>query len=58
MNNILAAANRLLQELGVMETEMALANPLVMFHPGVRYWFKAWPADKFAATAAERWPSI
>lgn len=41
-----------------METEMALANPLAMFHLGARYWFKAWPADKFAATAAERWPSI
>jgi|SRR5579884_70569 len=25
--------------------------PLVMLHPGARYWFKAWPADRFAEVA-------
>jgi heptosyltransferase III len=44
-------ADRLLLELGVMRTEGALVKPLVMFHPGARYWFKAWPAERFAALA-------
>ena len=26
-------------------------NPLVMLHPGARYWFKAWPAERFATLA-------
>ena len=25
------------------------AKPLVMFQPGARYWFKAWPAERFSA---------
>jgi len=27
------------------------AKPLVMFQPGARYWFKAWPAERFAVLA-------
>ena len=45
------SADRLLRELGVLETDNALVKPLVMFHPGARYWFKAWPADRFATLA-------
>lgn len=45
------AADRLLLELGVMEPNGVLRKPLVMFHPGARYWFKAWPAERFAALA-------
>lgn len=26
-------------------------RPLVMLHPGARYWFKAWPAERFATLA-------
>lgn len=26
-------------------------HPLVMFQPGARYWFKAWPAERFADLA-------
>lgn len=45
------AAERLLQEIGVIRAEGGVAKPLVMFHPGARYWFKAWPAERFAALA-------
>lgn len=44
-------ADRLLQELGVMGADGSLAKPLVTLHPGARYWFKAWPAERFAALA-------
>lgn len=40
------AANRLLAELGV-----STGAKLVMIHPGARYWFRKWPADRFAAVA-------
>jgi len=39
-------ADRLLRELGVDE-----ARPFVCLHPGARWWFKAWPAERFAALA-------
>lgn len=39
-------ANRLLAELGV-----SAGAKLVMIHPGARYSFKKWPADRFAAVA-------
>jgi heptosyltransferase III len=44
-------ADRLLQELDVMGADGSLAKPLVLLHPGARYWFKAWPAERFAALA-------
>ncbi|HKN87929.1 MAG TPA: putative lipopolysaccharide heptosyltransferase III [Nitrospiraceae bacterium] len=45
------AADRLLQELGVMESSGNIRKPIVVLHPGARYWFKAWPADRFAQLA-------
>jgi heptosyltransferase III len=44
-------ADRLLQELGVMGADGSPAKPLVLLHPGARYWFKAWPAERFATLA-------
>ena len=40
-------AARLLEEVGLV----GAGGPLVMFQPGARYWFKAWPAERFAALA-------
>src|SRR3989475_3249365 len=39
-------ADRLLREVGVDR-----ARPFVCLHPGARWWFKAWPAERFAALA-------
>jgi len=39
-------ADRLLREAGVDG-----ARPFVCLHPGARWWFKAWPAERFAALA-------
>src|SRR2546425_10612838 len=39
-------ADRLLREAGVDG-----AQPFVCLHPGARWWFKAWPAERFAALA-------
>jgi predicted lipopolysaccharide heptosyltransferase III len=41
-------ADRLLKEVGVMREDGQIPKPLVLFHPGARYWFKAWPAERFA----------
>jgi len=41
-----SAADRLLKEAG-----LDAARPLVCLHPGARWWFKAWPAERFAALA-------
>jgi len=41
-------AARLLGEAGLGADS---PRPLVMFHPGARYWFKAWPAERFATLA-------
>lgn len=41
-------ATRLLEQAGV---EADSPRPLVMLHPGARYWFKAWPAERFAILA-------
>jgi heptosyltransferase-3 len=41
-----AAADRLLERAGVHRKQ-----PLVCLHPGARWWFKAWPAGRFAALA-------
>jgi predicted lipopolysaccharide heptosyltransferase III len=43
-------AVRLLASSGLDESERR--TPLVMLHPGARYWFKAWPAERFAELAA------
>ena len=37
--------------LGLLETLGIGKQPWVMIHPAARYWFKAWPADRFAALA-------
>lgn len=41
-----SAADRLLKEI-----EIETARPLVCLHPGARWWFKSWPAERFAALA-------
>jgi lipopolysaccharide heptosyltransferase II len=40
-------SERLLHDLGIV----ADGRPLVLLHPGARYWFKAWPAERFAQLA-------
>jgi len=45
-------AARILEELGMGGGAPAGdTRPLVMMHPGARYWFKAWPAERFAELA-------
>src|SRR2546428_12431519 len=39
-------ADRLLREAGGVG-----ARPVVCLHPGARWWFKAWPAERYAAIA-------
>jgi lipopolysaccharide heptosyltransferase II len=41
-----SAADRLLKEAGI-----DASRPLVCLHPGARWWFKSWPAERFAALA-------
>lgn len=41
-----SAAARLLTEAGI-----DAPRPLVCLHPGARWWFKSWPAERFAALA-------
>jgi lipopolysaccharide heptosyltransferase II len=41
-----SAADRLLKE-----ATIDLSRPLVCLHPGARWWFKSWPAERFAALA-------
>jgi predicted lipopolysaccharide heptosyltransferase III len=45
-----AEAARLLDDI-VGEKLSAGAKPLIMLQPGARYWFKAWPAERFAELA-------
>jgi lipopolysaccharide heptosyltransferase II len=45
-----AEAARLLDDIAG-EKLSAGAKPLVMLQPGARYWFKAWPAERFADLA-------
>lgn len=45
------AATRLLENLGVAVTTEGSRRPLVLLQPGARYWFKAWPVDRFAELA-------
>jgi heptosyltransferase-3 len=35
----------------VGEASAGATRPLVLMHPGARYWFKAWPAERFAELA-------
>lgn len=47
-----ADATRLLEGIGVAGSlEKASKRPLVLLQPGARYWFKAWPAKRFAELA-------
>jgi predicted lipopolysaccharide heptosyltransferase III len=41
-----SSAGRLLKE-----AVIDLSRPLVCLHPGARWWFKSWPAERFAALA-------
>ena len=41
-----SSADRLLDQLGVQRSQ-----PIVVLQPGARYWFKAWPPERFAALA-------
>ena len=43
------AADRILQEAGF--PRQGTTPPLVMLQPGARYWFKAWPEDRFVELA-------
>jgi heptosyltransferase-3 len=40
------AAERLLRDVNI-----DLSGPVVCLHPGARWWFKAWPTDRFALLA-------
>jgi predicted lipopolysaccharide heptosyltransferase III len=40
------SADQLLDQLGVQRSQ-----PIVMLQPGARYWFKAWPPERFAELA-------
>lgn len=44
-------AERLLKEVGVMHEDGHIPTPLVLFHPGARYWFKSWPFERFSELA-------
>jgi len=44
------AAAKLLDEIAG-ESLAGGGKPLIMFQPGARYWFKAWPVERFAALA-------
>ncbi|WP_447984337.1 putative lipopolysaccharide heptosyltransferase III [Nitrospira sp. Nam74] len=44
-------ADRLLKDVGVMNGDGHIPRPLVLFHPGARYWFKSWPLERFSELA-------
>ena len=44
-------ASRLLEEIGAGTNGGFPPCPLVAFQPGARYWFKAWPPERFAELA-------
>ena len=46
-----AEAMRVLQTMGLGGAGAPQAQRMVMFQPGARYWFKAWPAERFAELA-------
>ena len=44
-------AAKLLEEVGAGVASSGSPRPLVLLHPGARYWFKAWPTERFAELA-------
>lgn len=41
----------LLQQIGARGGRDSVDRPLVLLHPGARYWFKSWPVERFAELA-------
>lgn len=54
---VLSVSDQDEQEAAIILNEVAAGSagqrgrPLVLLHPGARYWFKAWPAERFAQLA-------
>ena len=44
-------ADVLLKDMGLSNAGESGPRPLVLLHPGARYWFKSWPVERFAELA-------